>query len=827
MRCSGRRHGFYIVVALALWAIYFCRLQVLDFGREEPEAASSAASSAGISAESILRSSQVWCTSHPVTRACVFKNLFAWDNHLHFVRFESTLDDDFSLPQPQHCKGFCSQDFRHVEINSYADLANLFWNDKGVKTDPGEGILISALYPTPLHSYGPYGPPLFDRFRHPSDLVGMPLGNVQFLVKEPGQAFISESLERLVFYTGTTLAGTIWAPCGNLGHALFDGVWPSYAAWYRYLEETHDDAFRTATTTPVNMLSAAWFDVKRIFTKGFRDHLEVGMIALRALLHLDPGQSALCNPSLKMSAGYTGSTNVNFMTHSAIAWLWQQIGRVCNSLWSDFSVRPGSGVSVFETFVMGNARDSLMRIHDEYKLSGPSNAMRALRQRFYNGIYTPKCSHGPGNAQTPESFQSRGEGGNKSYSFRDHTLETCSSRMQEVLAGKKDLRLRVFPNKRTNVVEKSRLMAALEWLTEVQQRADSKQYAGGEGGMEVLADTLTHHYEERQRAREKCVLLELKKPRQSAPAPRWQDESVSCAVQLVKGGDDLDYSLINNYTEHELRLLLVGIIQATWKSGMTLRINATYDDFPPAKQQVEMMADTDIFVVGVGTSMMNSFLLRDGALMISLGSWNGNAHRENCRSPRPFSASYARGQRPWLGEMYLHNAMSSHLQVYSIRRSPERPSIEHLPFLRAIMKSLMRILFAKEKKLGPLKRASLSISPGAGFCGDLGKSFPDESMPPEALLWKKMCLVDDPDGCYEVMKSLNKASATWLEKAKDPNCFWSHWIEQLWWTRKHLEGNCAQLSKNTLEYLEEASRSHGMRYVPPENCEANQLPSPQ
>merc|ERR1711924_506538 len=91
---------------------------------------------------------------------------------------------------------------------------------------------------------------------------------------------------------------------------------------------------------------------------------------------------------------------------------------------------------------------------------------------------------------------------------------------------------------------------------------------------------------------------------------------------------------------------------------------------------------------------------------------------------------------------------------------------------------------------------------------------------------KRMCLIDDPDGCYQAMRRLNKASHRkdpFLGKEVDGSCFHSHWVEQFWWTKAPFQSNCAKLSRSTLEYRDRMSQLYNMTYVAPENCAANSI----
>jgi hypothetical protein len=72
---------------------------------------------------------------------------------------------------------------------------------------------------------------------------------------------VNEDLRKSAFvrYRGVTLCVTSWIGSEewfNPGHVLFDGMWPSFAAWYQYEADTESPevASHTTSSEPVNLI---------------------------------------------------------------------------------------------------------------------------------------------------------------------------------------------------------------------------------------------------------------------------------------------------------------------------------------------------------------------------------------------------------------------------------------------------------------------------------------------------------------------------------------------------------------------------------------------
>ena len=83
--------------------------------------------------EGAARSSQAFCSSYPHPRACVFRDIYAFNGELHFVRFSDE-------SQPSHAKTAHNESgdvFRLMPVNNQQDLADLT-RDSNVHKNLGE-----------------------------------------------------------------------------------------------------------------------------------------------------------------------------------------------------------------------------------------------------------------------------------------------------------------------------------------------------------------------------------------------------------------------------------------------------------------------------------------------------------------------------------------------------------------------------------------------------------------------------------------------------------------------------------------------------------------
>jgi hypothetical protein len=341
-------------------------------------------------------------------------------------------------------------------------------------------------------------------------------------------------------------------------------------------------------------------------------------------------------------------------------------------------------------------------------------------------------------------------------------LPTCDARMHQILSGSEPLRVIFVDNKRFGSAQRNMLSRIVDLLN----RLPVVRPARGDSYGSLLRSVLEDHYAARSVLRKHNGVVK----RAGVPSAQWgtEDTFVSRAVQRAQIFTDFPM-LEKFHTEQQLIQVLDAIAFDVATAGLHLNFNATYvfySKYPGMHQQLQLMATTDIALVGVGTSMMNSFLHRDGAVLINLQSWNGTVHPDSIR----------RGQRPWVGEAYVLNVLADHLQVLNYARSAKRRHLSYIPLLRLVVKAILKTIYHSDapETVPPMSesasilqmqlarsRVSNSILSHVGMCGDLKNQtarnlVKDEDLPIEGLLWKRMCLLDDPDGCAKAVKVLQQ-----------------------------------------------------------------------
>ena len=728
-----------------------------------------------------LRSSRAYCSSYPRPRACVFRNMYAFNGELHFVKFA---DEEPSTSTS--ADGSPQSTFRLMEVNNDRDLARLS-NDIGHADSLGSAPINARFAYLSSSKY------LIGGAEDHQDVADGGGAGDACSASIPRNDLSST---RLVRYRGVTLCATGWVQDGwfNFGHTLFDGLWPSFVAWYHYEADTDGDepAALVTALTPVNFMTP-WSRMQGV---GASAQL------INTFGQLDPKTGfAACDPRGKRNKAFKFN---NFALDAGQpgwiarkSWLWAR------GWFTSVSATPAQA-SVFDTFVIGNSMDSLLKINPEYRLPGGANAMRAFRARFYAADYGVQPSTGSNlKSGRPTWAAVKTEAG----------LPSCGRRMQDILTGADPVRVVFIDNKRFTQADKDIMNKIMSWLNNAENQAT-------DGRVSHLAmDILRKHYADRAILRNTCA--KKMTTRVGKISANWDqlDDVVSCSVVEARGSND--FSSLDTLQLGELMDLLDSVRQDVARAGLILSFNASYIYYGKLDyhQQLEVLATTDIAIVGPGTSLMNSFLHRDGAVVINLESWNGTVHED----------SLWRGQRPWTGEAYVLNTLGGFLRNYNYVRNGHRKLLAHVPLLRLVMKGLLKILYrtdqantlssssdtilgaqAKSDEQSPT--ASLFNFGQIGICGDMQDNITtllarDEGVPIEGLLWKRMCLQDDPTGCERAMLVLNKGGVG--------KCFHGHWIEQFWWSRA--DAKCSGLSATTMAYRDAMSQSYNLTFIKPEH----------
>lgn len=169
-----------------------------------------------------------------------------------------------------------------------------------------------------------------------------------------------------------------------------------------------------------------------------------------------------------------------------------------------------------------------------------------------------------------------------------------------------------------------------------------------------------------------------------------------------------------------------------------------YATVPNFKDQLQKIHDTDIYVSGPGTGMLNAPFLPDGAAVVNVGAWTAIKLGWNTTKsdvvPLFMEQQVVGGGTPYLHVLFRNFSESS-------RAFLERPSappgfygdlsanLNSIDLVELVLKARQRMIHGKvsiEKELGNI----------------------EDNLSPEGVIFRKYCAAD-PDRCNQVLRARN------------------------------------------------------------------------